>query len=31
MQEMKYLGGYPEETKRQVQLLFDNNKLAAVL
>jgi predicted metal-dependent hydrolase len=31
MQEMKYLGGYPEETKRQVQLLVDNNKLAAVL
>jgi predicted metal-dependent hydrolase len=31
MQEMKYLGGYPEETKRQVQLLVENNKLAAVL
>lgn len=31
MQEMKYLGGYPEDTKKQVQLLVDNKQLAAVL
>jgi predicted metal-dependent hydrolase len=31
MQELKYLGGYPEETRSQVQLLVDNNKLASVL
>ena len=31
MQEMKYLGGYPEETQRQAQLLIDNDRLAAVL
>ena len=31
MQEIKYLSGYPDEIKRQVQLLVDKNKLADVL
>jgi hypothetical protein len=31
MQDVKYLGGSPEETKSQVQLLVDNNELAAAL
>lgn len=31
MQEMKYLGGYPEETRRQAGLLVDSNRLGAVL
>jgi predicted metal-dependent hydrolase len=31
MEEMKYLGGYPEETQRQARLLVDNDRLAEVL
>jgi UTP pyrophosphatase len=31
MEEMKYLGGYPEETQRQARLLVDNGRLAEVL
>ncbi|HJW57355.1 MAG TPA: YgjP-like metallopeptidase domain-containing protein [Burkholderiaceae bacterium] len=31
MPEMKYLGGYPEEIKRQVQSLVDNNTLSTIL
>jgi predicted metal-dependent hydrolase len=31
MQELKYLGGYPEETRRQAQLLVDSDRLGAVL
>ncbi|HCE09090.1 MAG TPA: metal-dependent hydrolase [Oxalobacteraceae bacterium] len=31
MQEMKYLGGYPEETQRQARLLVESDRLAGVL